>query len=270
MSNKIVVITVTLNDEEGLKKTIKSLDPMSDIIYSHIIIDGGSKNIYSHKIKEYRSKSAYPVDYLSELDDGIFDAMNKGINIAKSKYHIDDLYLLFLNSGDEFYCTNKSLFIDTLAVGGDLILYNALVINSNSFYIRPIKRSPEFYRFETPVHQATLFIGRIFNSCMYSPHFPHQADTELIYKLINNGVIINYYNFEICKFYYGGTSSSYESKKKCMGILSEQIYIMTRYNSRGFIFVIKQVLFMIAKYYIVKYFGSKVFSIIHFNIIKNK
>jgi len=94
----ISIITINLNNLLGLKKTIHSVFSQTYKIYEFIIIDGESTDgsvEYVNQIKDNR------ISYFkSEKDNGIYDAMNKGVSISKGHY------LYFLNSGDIFYNNN--------------------------------------------------------------------------------------------------------------------------------------------------------------------
>lgn len=89
----ISIITVTLNSEKFLAETIDSVRRQGYPHKEHIIIDGGSTDKTLDIIKEYEDI----VKYISEPDNGISDAMNKGIIMAKggivSHLHSDDVYL---------------------------------------------------------------------------------------------------------------------------------------------------------------------------------
>jgi glycosyltransferase involved in cell wall biosynthesis len=88
------IITVTLNDKNGLGKTIKSVINQGCKDYEYIIIDGESTDGSIDVIKKYEKDITY---WVSEKDKGIYDAMNKGVGIAKGQL------IFFLNAGDTFY-----------------------------------------------------------------------------------------------------------------------------------------------------------------------
>ena len=91
--NKIDIITINLNNADGLKKTIESVVNQTKFdLINYIIIDGGSTDGSLDIIKQYQDKIDY---WVSEKDNGIYNAMNKGI-----KHIGGDGYCLFLNSGD--------------------------------------------------------------------------------------------------------------------------------------------------------------------------
>ena len=96
---QLSIITINYNNLEGLRKTTKSIISQTWGDFEWIIIDGGSSdgsNEYIINLNYNLNRNGWnPITYwCSELDKGIYNAMNKGIVKAKGKY------LLFLNSGD--------------------------------------------------------------------------------------------------------------------------------------------------------------------------
>src|SRR5690554_2050988 len=85
---KLSIITVNLNNAAGLSKTIESVASQTFTNYEHIIIDGGSTDGSVAIIKEYEQKyNGVPghLYWVSEPDKGIYNAMNKGIKVARSE-----------------------------------------------------------------------------------------------------------------------------------------------------------------------------------------
>lgn len=91
---KLSIITVNLNNRDGLQKTIDSVIAQTFRDFEWIVIDGGSTDGSKELIEQYAEHFAY---WVSEPDKGIYNAMNKGIRVAKGDY------LQFLNSGDWLY-----------------------------------------------------------------------------------------------------------------------------------------------------------------------
>jgi glycosyltransferase involved in cell wall biosynthesis len=90
----ISVITAVLNGEKYLEECICSLYQQNFDNYEHLIIDGGSVDKTIDILKKYENKIEY---WCSKNDNGIYDAFNKGMMLAKGKY------ICFLNSDDIFY-----------------------------------------------------------------------------------------------------------------------------------------------------------------------
>lgn len=95
MKNTILsIITVNLNNNPGLEKTLQSVKLQTFDAYEHIIIDAGSTDGSLDTIKRYAEGNTHVTFWVSEPDKGIYDGMNKGID------HANGEYLYFLNSGD--------------------------------------------------------------------------------------------------------------------------------------------------------------------------
>lgn len=91
---KLSIVTINLNNKDGLQKTIESVVSQTFSDYEFIIIDGVSTDGSVELIRQYENKITY---WVSEKDTGIYNAQNKGIKKAKGEY------LYFLNSGDALY-----------------------------------------------------------------------------------------------------------------------------------------------------------------------
>jgi glycosyltransferase involved in cell wall biosynthesis len=94
------IITVVLNGEKFLRETIESVLNQKFKNFEYIIIDGGSTDKTLDIIKEYSEHIDY---WISEKDDGLYDAFNKGMHLSKGKY------IRIINSDDVY--TNNALDI---------------------------------------------------------------------------------------------------------------------------------------------------------------
>jgi len=88
---KLSIITVNINNGPGLRKTIESVVSQTSHDIEYIVIDGGSTDGSIEVIQEFADRITY---WISEPDNGIYNAMNKGISRAKGEF------CQFLNSGD--------------------------------------------------------------------------------------------------------------------------------------------------------------------------
>ena len=80
------IITINYNDAEGLRKTLASVAAQTYQGIEHVIVDGGSTDGSVEVIRAYAdTQAAHPVKWVSEKDKGIYNAMNKGIEIALGK-----------------------------------------------------------------------------------------------------------------------------------------------------------------------------------------
>lgn len=186
-SNKVLltVITVNLNNAEGLRKTLESITSQTSDDYRQIIIDGASTD---KSIEILQKFSHYNISLISEPDSGIYEAMNKGILKATGDY------LLFLNSGDTFFSNDiVARFIagnhQEEIVSGDIVIKKNN--NSEDFHIKasPVVISPEFLFNEYLPHSGTFIKRTLFDRAgLYNENNKIVSDWEFFLKalLIHN------------------------------------------------------------------------------------
>ena len=132
---KVSIITVVYNGIEFLEETIKSVISQTYPNIEYIIVDGGSKDGTLDIIKKYE---AHISKWISEPDKGIYDAMNKGIDLATGDWQN------FLNAGDSFVDNNvlEKIFTTNLEnitlVYGDIIAIreNGQKLNVNAIELK--------------------------------------------------------------------------------------------------------------------------------------
>lgn len=93
---KFSIITVTYNDLDNLKITYNSVKNQTFTDYEYLVVDGGSTDGTVDYLEEIKNNDSH-VRYISEKDRGIYDAMNKGVNLSGGEY------VLFLGAADTFY-----------------------------------------------------------------------------------------------------------------------------------------------------------------------
>ena len=150
----ISIITVNLNDVEGLKRTMTSVFEQTYKEYEYIVIDGGSTD----GSKEYIESHSDKIDtWVSEKDSGIYNAMNKGIKVATGEY------FLFLNSGDWLHKVNILEITAPVFSNNYSIYYGNVerIYNGNKKKIKtyPSQLSFSFFIDSALAHQA-VFIKR--------------------------------------------------------------------------------------------------------------
>jgi glycosyltransferase involved in cell wall biosynthesis len=178
---KISIITVSLNSEHKIEKTIKSVINQNYIKnkIEHIIIDGKSVDKTIKILKKYKSKIFY---YESKKDKGIYDAINKGIKIATGDI------IGILNSDDFYYPETFNIInqyfnkykIDYLFGSVDhLKIYHG-------FYPKKI-----WYKLNVvPSHSVSFFIKKEsqLKIGLYDIKFKFSSDRDLFYRLIKSNL----------------------------------------------------------------------------------
>jgi glycosyltransferase involved in cell wall biosynthesis len=178
-SLKISIITVVKNGQEHIENNILSLLGQTYKNYEHIIIDGGSTDDTKKIINKYSLKIS---KVLHEPDHGLYDAMNKGINLSSGEI------IGILNSDDFFYPNaleivssyfKKNSEIDFLF--GSVNKYNQIY---SGYYPRKLYWTFGFYS----SHSVGFFIKRKsqLEVGLYNIKYKYSADYDLFYRMIIN------------------------------------------------------------------------------------
>ena len=200
------VITINFNNKDGLRKTIESVVNQTYKNFEYIIIDGGSTDGSLDVIREYAEKISY---WISEPDNGIYNAMNKGILKSKGEY------LQFLNSGDWLVDNNvfEKLFNEKLSC--DLLYGNIIMVKPDGkFQINYGLKGKEitFHTlYNKTINHPSAFIrrGLFFEYGLYDEQLRIVSDWKffLIVFGLNRSNII-YKNIEVTYFDTSGISST--------------------------------------------------------------
>lgn len=173
---KVSIITINYNNREGLKKTIESITNQTFSNYEYIIIDGGSTDGSVDIIKKHADKIDY---WVSEPDQGIYHAMNKGILKAHGEY------CNFMNSGDTLYSSStlEEIFTQTFTESILIGKYASVKNPKGSGYqasditmLGLCKRHPN--------HQATFIKKELFNDNQYDENFKIVSDWKFFIEMI--------------------------------------------------------------------------------------
>jgi glycosyltransferase involved in cell wall biosynthesis len=202
----ISIITINYNNAIGLQKTIESVLNQNFSDYNYIIIDGNSSDGSKEIIEKYSQKLAY---WVSEKDNGVYSAMNKGIKVAIGEH------LLFLNSGDVFY-TADSLKILYENIGADIVYGNILVDSNEKPWVKsyPSKLTFGYFINDTLPHPASLIRRSLFNKYgLYNENNKIVSDWEFFAKVIClHSATYKHIDAVISTFNYDGISSRIENQ----------------------------------------------------------
>jgi glycosyltransferase involved in cell wall biosynthesis len=208
------IITINYNNLAGLKQTIESVLTQTYSDFEFIVIDGGSNDGSYEELKRQTSNINY---WVSEKDDGVYHAMNKGIKIAMGEY------LLFLNSGDYF----KSNDVIAKFIGQEHdadIVAGVCTITRNNHIVH--KTSPSAFitfgdlYFTGLNHQSTFIKKDLFaQNGMYREDFKYHGDIEFWYRsIILGGATTANTNIEVCYYNLEGVS---EKNKEQIDFIEE-------------------------------------------------
>lgn len=163
MTLRISVITVTLNSEQFLAECLASVAAQGDNLYEHIIVDGGSTDATLEIVKRHAAIDSR-VRWISEPDNGISDAMNKGAALATGEV------ITHLNS-DDYYPHSQvlSTVLDefSLNTNGEWLTAGFTFVSGEGKFIRDIRvRRYSFSRLvrgNILLHPSTFIKRDLFN-----------------------------------------------------------------------------------------------------------
>lgn len=227
---KITVITVVYNAAEDLEKTILSVVDQDYNNIEYVVIDGFSTDSTLDIIKKYSDSID---NYISERDSGIYDAMNKGINLSTGEY------LIFMNAGDVFY-DNHVVSSVAISISEMAIYYGkAMFVSRSNQWIYKRKATRLSLTRKNICHQTAFYPRQLFvHNGAYDTNYSILADWAFNIKAYNYIPFI-YLDIIICKFDTNGLSFS-SKKDECflndlpilikqhLGLFAYSYYFMRR------------------------------------------
>lgn len=191
------VVTCTYNAEGELQRTVDSVLEQTFPFIEHLILDGASKDGTLQIANEYKqlsdeSDNGHVVKVVSEPDNGLYDAMNKGIRMATNEY------LIFLNAGDGFPSPEtlddvNASFADGEAHPGVLYGYADIVNNDGLFLRHRRLQSPSrlswrsFKQGMLVCHQSFYARTDLARLCPYDLQYRYSADVDWCIRIMKEG-----------------------------------------------------------------------------------
>ena len=202
----ISIITVCYNSEKYIKHTIESLLNQSYQNFEYIIIDGGSTDDTLEIIKSYKSEFKGKLRWISEKDEGIYDAMNKGINLAKGE-------LIGIINSDDWYNSKALEMIvnnyekDTDVYYGDIYIIKEI---KNHFYMRRKDGNKlNLIKNGMSIPHPSCFVNKSwYEKLKFDTRYRICADYKFILESFINGANFKYIYFPFSFMRFGGISCS--------------------------------------------------------------
>jgi glycosyltransferase involved in cell wall biosynthesis len=234
----ISIITVVYNGRDFLEKTIRSVINQSYKNIEYIIIDGGSNDGTVDIIKRYEDKIDY---WVSEKDDGIYDAMNKGIKIARGEY------IAFINADDWYEEEVLQEFADILQKHNniDILAGDISIVDEEGKPI--VVRKGSFEEYGKNLHHQAIFVSsRNYKQLFFDTSYHLAADSDFIVKVMKTDPKVYKFDRIIANFRQGGKGSDMIAYQK-------ELFLSNRQNI-GYIFALKRLFLNL--------FGRMLFNII--------
>ncbi len=219
---KLSIVVVSLNTINQFLKTIKSINSQKYKNYEIIVVDGNSTDGTLEVIKKMKKNFSQIV---IEKDKGIYDAMNKGAQLASGNW------MAFLNSGDIFYNSRVLLNIFKLPiVKKDIVYGDTLVKNKDINYFAYSKIFSKKTIVMPFCHQSTMVKTDIIKKNRFFLEYKYSADFDFFIKCFYRKKIFYNSNLTIATVLANGVSDNNRQK-----VYSENIKILKKYDYNFFI-----------------------------------
>ncbi len=194
----LTIVTVTYNNIEGLKRTLTSVSKLDRNNLEHIIIDGGSTDGSQEYLKDY---SIHPIRIISETDQGIYDAMNKGISMGTG------IWINFLNAGDVFH---DDFSLALIGNQNHDLLYGSAEVKYNDGYKRKMQPGTldSLWKGMSFSHQSVFVKRELMEKNPFNLTYLYCADFDFIFGLYTNNHSFFDLNQLICSIEAGGISDA--------------------------------------------------------------
>lgn len=226
MSSKLItIITVVYNAVDMIEDTIKSIVQHDTSFFEYVVIDGGSNDGTVEIIKKYSSQITV---FISEPDEGIYDAMNKGIRNSSGDF------VAFMNCGDKlFHLPTKELSNNKKSI------INCFPVKlSSGFIVNPFNNWTLKIRNTLP-HQGCFYKNT--GDLQYNINYKVFADFDLNQNIYKRSENIKVFNNPIVALHdTGGISNDKKHSKEIFKViehnygLSYKIVSLMYFRKQGF------------------------------------
>ena len=224
---KVTIVTVAFNAFDEIETTLKSIISQSYLNKEIIVIDGGSTDGTIELVQKYKDKIDH---FKSEKDNGIYDAMNKGI-----KYSSGD-WICFMNAGDTFFSkkTIQSIF-DKEEISHDILAGDCIADYKSFTKLLKVKDISEINYGMIFCHQAVIVRADIYREKMFDTSYKIASDFNFFYWCHLSNKKIRIYDFPFSIVTTGGVSDTMkfkvilENRKTLRQFSKTNLYIEFKY-----------------------------------------
>lgn len=196
------IITINYNNQAGLRRTIESIIGQTFSDFEFLVIDGGSTDGSVDIIKKYNASISY---WVSERDNGIYHAMNKGVAQA----HGD--YCIFMNSGDCFYNNTVLEKMKSVVSNEDIIIGKVSVDKPGVIISPPPKGELTFYYLYSGSipHQGSFIRTNLLRKYPYDETLKISSDWKFfVQTIILNNCSFRFVDEYVAQYDLGGFSTN--------------------------------------------------------------
>lgn len=198
---KFTIVTVCFNSEKVIEETIKSVVSQRNCNIEYIVIDGNSRDGTADIINRYSDKIDY---FVSEPDNGIYDAMNKGIAAATGDY------INFMNAGDIFVNDNVLSDLQNMihAKDYDVVFGDEIKCYSWGEVLQPGRHFSKDIKGMPFGHQSTFVKTALMKEFRFDTSYRILADQKFMTSLYKKGKIFFHVELAVAKYDMYGLSNN--------------------------------------------------------------
>lgn len=223
---KVSIITVSFNSERTIRRTIESVLSQTYSNIEYIVVDGKSSDHTVEIIKEYEKSFEGRMKWVSEPDQGIYDAMNKGIMMATGEL------VGIINSDDYYELDAVEKMVNALENKKYMILYGFLRKWKNQEVFSISIRTHKDLRNGMISHPTCFVTMAVYREVsLYDTQYSSVADYDFMLKMFSKKEVYFKPVYQlIANFEMGGMSSTREAwlelerMKKNHGLISPRQY----------------------------------------------
>ena len=217
---KISIITVCYNSEATIERTIKSVLAQKNIDLEYLIIDGASKDGTLNIIKKYAEKNPF-IHFVSENDRGIYDAMNKGISMARGD-------IVGILNSDDYYASADSLssIISVFEQNNvEMVFGNLLYVKNNKPYRYWKSGKPRTFKFGwMPPHPALFIKAEVYKTKgVFRLDCGINADYELMLRFFEKEKLSSFWLDKIITCMEAGGTSNNGIKSRVISCVNDSL-----------------------------------------------
>lgn len=204
MKSKLSIVTVSFNSEKTIERTIRSVLLQAIDNYEYLIIDGGSSDKTVEIIKKYEPLFLGKMKWISEPDDGIYDAMNKGISLSIGNF------IGFINSDDWYEANALKTVLDNIENYPDVdMFFGVLNVWVGEELVKSYCNFPNNISKDSLAHPSVFLSRSTFEKIGgYSLSYRSASDYELFIRLFDYGIRYKYIGSSLANFQRGGISGT--------------------------------------------------------------
>jgi glycosyltransferase involved in cell wall biosynthesis len=196
----ISVITVVYNGETTLERTVQSVIGQTYENMEYILVDGNSKDATLDIIKKYAGSIEY---WISEADNGIYDAMNKGIALASGDY------IAILSSGDWYEPETCSIVAERIRGTKNDVYYGMIrMIDPDGTLLSVRGNTIDYIGMEMIAHPTCFISKEVYSRKRYETKYCSSSDYDFILQLVHEGRSFSFIEKVMTNFLTGGMSSN--------------------------------------------------------------